>query len=120
MIASFYVFLGGGLGAVTRFWLSKQLNQLSLPYGTLVSNLIGCLCIGLAINASMRLVPDGMVKITIVTGFLGGLTTFSTFSMETTQMLRNTEYIKALIYVTMNLGLGVFLTYLCTTYGDTA
>lgn len=82
--------IGAALGAVMRWVLSDRLNALfpNLPLGTLAANLIGGYLIGLAI-AVLALYPalSPQWRLFIVTGFLGGLTTFSTFSAEVTMHL---------------------------------
>lgn len=93
------VFVGAGLGALLRWWLSLALNPLfpTLPLGTLASNLIGGLLVGVAVaffSHNTSLPPE--VRLLAVTGFLGGLTTFSTFSAEVVTLLGRTEYLWAL------------------------
>jgi len=87
------VFVGAGLGALLRWWLGIRLNALfpSVPPGTLAANLIGAYIIGAAIAffASSSLSPEW--RLLIVTGFCGGLTTFSTFSAELVNLLRDGE-----------------------------
>jgi CrcB protein len=82
---------GASAGAVFRWLLGRSLNTLfpTLPPGTLVANLMGGYLIGLAmaIFAGMpSLAPEW--RLMIITGFLGGLTTFSTFSAEVTTLLQ--------------------------------
>jgi CrcB protein len=82
--------LGAALGALLRWALSNQLNALfpSLPPGTLTANLLGGYLIGVAValfNANPALAPE--YRLFIITGFLGGLTTFSTFSAEVVTQL---------------------------------
>jgi fluoride exporter len=84
------VFLGAGLGGVVRYLLSLALNPLftALPLGTLTSNLSGCYVAGIVAGAfALRADLDPALRIVLVTGFLGGLTTFSSFALEVTQML---------------------------------
>ena len=83
--------LGASLGAVLRWFLGLALNSLfpSLPPGTLAANLIGGYLIGLAMAvfaAYPALAPEW--RLLIITGFLGGLTTFSTFSAEVVLLLQ--------------------------------
>lgn len=90
------VFTGAGLGALLRWFLGTRLNDLvpTLPLGTLAANLIGGLLIGLALAWFSRhpgLAPE--LRLLVVTGFLGGLTTFSTFSAEVTTLLLRGEYL---------------------------
>ena len=84
------VFAGSGCGAVLRWQASRVLAVLTpgFPLGTTVVNLVGCFLIGCA---SAWLAPRGHVpshwRLLLTTGFLGGFTTFSTFSLETVQLL---------------------------------
>jgi CrcB protein len=84
--------LGASLGALTRWALSLGLNHVfpALPPGTLVANLVGGYLIGvaMAVFAQTPSLPPEW-KLFIVTGFLGGLTTFSTFSAEVVSALQN-------------------------------
>jgi CrcB protein len=77
--------LGAALGAWTRWGLSILLNPVlpSLPLGTLAANLIGGLLIGVVMGLAEPLNLSVATRLMVVTGFLGGLTTFSTFSAET-------------------------------------
>jgi CrcB protein len=83
--------LGAAVGAVLRWALGLKLNSLlpELPPGTLVANLVGAYVIGVAIAyfATAPTIP-GEWRLLIVTGFCGGLTTFSTFSAEVVSMLQ--------------------------------
>jgi CrcB protein len=111
MPAVLAVFLGGGLGALCRFYLTKILANYQFPGGTVAANLIGCLLIGLLFNVSFRLVPAGPWKLFLATGFLGGLTTFSTFSLEFIQLMQAGKIQAAALYLTLNLIIGITLTY---------
>lgn len=95
--------LGAALGAVMRWGLGLSLNALlpHLPLGTLAANLIGCYFIGLAVAAFAQLptlAPEW--RLLIITGFLGGLTTFSTFSAEMVTLLREGQLWWAAIGIT--------------------
>jgi CrcB protein len=67
----------------------------ALPAGTLAVNISGCFCIGLL----ARMVDHDMLRLALITGFLGGFTTFSAFSLETLQLLRNGLISTAVFYV---------------------
>lgn len=90
--------VGGGafLGAVLRWLLGIMLNPIfpTLPLGTLAANLLGGLLIGLAMGvfAQYEALPVAL-RLALVTGFLGGLTTFSTFSAETVSLLLRQQYV---------------------------
>ncbi|MBK1694226.1 fluoride ion transporter CrcB [Chromatium weissei] len=89
------VFIGAGFGALLRWILGSRFNPLfsTLPLGTLIANLLGGLLIGLAIVIFARYsnwAPE--IRLFVITGFLGGLTTFSTFSAEVVNLLARGEY----------------------------
>ncbi len=94
----FSVGVGAAIGAWLRWGLSVTLNPVlpMFPLGTLVSNLVGGYLIGLVlgyIDHFQSLSPE--LRLLITTGFLGGLTTFSTFSAESTALLMRQEYLWA-------------------------
>jgi CrcB protein len=82
---------GASAGALLRWWLGAQLNSLfpAVPPGTLVANLLGSYVIGLAIAffATYPAIPPEW-RLFVITGFCGGLTTFSTFSAELVALLQ--------------------------------
>jgi CrcB protein len=87
--------VGAALGAWLRWWLGLLLNPVfpTLPYGTLAANLIGGYLIGVAVELFIHhpgIPPE--VRLFIITGFLGGLTTFSTFSAEAVGLLTRQQY----------------------------
>jgi CrcB protein len=89
------VFVGAGLGACLRWWLSIQFNPLfpTIPLGTLASNLIGGYVIGVAVayfTVRSDLPPE--IRLFVITGILGGLTTFSTFSAEVVSLLMQAQF----------------------------
>jgi len=88
------VFVGAGLGACLRFALGESLNRLlpAMPLGTLAANLLGGYLVGLAIGFfSWRAELSPLWRLLCITGFLGGLTTFSTFSAEVVNALGRGE-----------------------------
>jgi fluoride exporter len=91
--------VGGVLGGWLRYALQSAMNaiQPELPLGTLAANLVGGFLVGIAIaffGANPALSPAW--RLLVITGFLGGLTTFSTFSAEAMSLLQNGEYAWAL------------------------
>jgi len=83
--------IGASLGALLRWWLGLALNSLfpTIPPGTLVANLVGGYLVGLAIAffaTYSALAPEW--RLLVITGFCGGLTTFSTFSAEIVTLLQ--------------------------------
>jgi fluoride exporter len=91
----FAIAFGAGMGALLRWWLGMLFNHYfpTLPPGTLAANLLGGLLMGLVVGAAAhyRTLPTE-VQLMIGTGFLGGLTTFSTFSAEATTLLLRQQY----------------------------
>lgn len=89
------IFVGAGFGALARWGLGLALNPVfpTLPLGTLAANAIGGLLMGVALGffGHFEALPPA-VRLTVTTGFLGGLTTFSTFSAETTTLLLRGEW----------------------------
>lgn len=86
---------GGGLGSLLRWFLGNRLNSIfpSLPLGTLAANLIAGYIIGVAIGFFARM-PGiaGQWRLFVITGMMGGLSTFSTFSAEVASHLQNEEF----------------------------
>ena len=103
----FYIALmvAGGLGVLLRHGVGKMMINLqwtALPYGTLLANLVGCFLIGLLswllVN---RWEASEQFQIIILTGFLGGFTTFSAFSLETIAMFQHGTALKAVVYISL-------------------
>lgn len=105
-----WVFVGGGLGALTRFGVSKWFvsNQDSFPYATLLSNLMATLILGLVVYYGPQKWSNEGMKLFLLTGFCGGFSTFSTFSFETFQLLQ-TSWLLALLNILISVlgGLGI-------------
>jgi CrcB protein len=101
--------IGGALGAILRFLISKSIVSIhgtGFPYGTLAVNVLGSFTIGVIFVLAEHLDLPRYMKPLIITGFLGALTTFSTFSIESVQLLRTSNYSGFLI----NIGANVVLT----------
>jgi CrcB protein len=100
--------LGGGIGSMLRFaagqWTAK-LN--SFPVATFIVNILGCFLIGiLAGLSSKRHVLDADMKVLLITGFCGGFTTFSAFSMENVRMYQAGNYTALIIYILSSIIIG--------------
>ena len=105
MSAALAVAIGSILGGWLRWGLSTWWNPIvpTLPLGTLASNIAGGYAVGLAVaffNAS-TLSPEW--RLAVITGFLGGLTTFSTFSAEAVQLLQTERYGAAALHISVHL-----------------
>ena len=107
--------VGAALGAWLRWMLSTWFNPVApgLPLGTLASNLVGGYLVGVAVAyfaANSTLAPEW--RLLCITGFLGGLTTFSTFSAESVQMLMAAQYGAALLHTATHLLGSLSFTFL--------
>jgi len=101
--------IGGFVGSNARYWISVLLLNMfggSFPLGTLTVNSIGCFLLGLlAGSSSAWSIPPGM-KLMLGTGFLGALTTFSTFSVETVELFQKSTPFQAVLNTGLNLTVG--------------
>lgn len=105
--------IGAMLGAWTRWGLGAALNHVlpNLPLGTLVANLAGGYAIGMAVEFFMQhaaLAPEW--RLFLITGFLGSLTTFSTFSAESVELLSSQQYGWALLHIGSHLAGSMLMT----------
>jgi CrcB protein len=112
----FLIALFGALGCLTRYFLSGWVYALlgrGFPYGTFAVNIVGAFLIGLIMEFSMRstlISPSLRTGLTI--GFLGGLTTFSTFSYETFRLLEDGELLIAMGNVLVSVVVCLLFTWL--------
>ncbi len=101
-----YVGICGVFGCVARYWLSSWIHQLvarPIPFGTLAVNVGGSLLIGLLMGGDLHHpFLGGNLRVGLAVGFLGGFTTFSTFSYETVRLLENGSVGAAFFNVLLN------------------
>ncbi|MGQ9806112.1 MAG: fluoride efflux transporter CrcB [Chlorobiales bacterium] len=111
--------LFGGVGCISRYLISSGLNAWlgrAFPYGTLAVNIIGSFIIGIIFEAALRgSVMSPTLRIALTTGFLGGLTTFSSFSFETVELFLNGKYFVGVLNIASSLLLCFLATYLGIT-----
>ena len=103
---------GAALGAWTRWGLGLMLNaiQPSLPFGTLAANLIGGFLIGIVMGLAEPMSLSITARLLIVTGFLGGLTTFSSFSAETVALIMKGQLGWTLVIVVAHVAGSLLMT----------
>lgn len=116
------VMIGGGLGALSRYavslWAAKLLGT-RFPWGTLTVNLSGCFLIGLAFAWGERglSIMNPSMRLLFMTGFLGGLTTFSSFGLETVNTMREGSHLVTVANVLSNNIIGTGLVFLGMVVG---
>jgi fluoride exporter len=100
-VAAQWLAVGGGaaLGAWIRWGLGVALNASMLPMGTLIANLSGGLLMGMAMAYFISVPNQNELRLFVMTGFLGGLTTFSAFSAEAFNFLQKQQYAWAVSHI---------------------
>lgn len=114
-----WIALGGAAGSVTRYLLGGAVQRaaaISFPAGTLAVNVAGCFAAGLLTQHFMNTQTPQLMRAALITGFCGGFTTFSAFSIETVGLLEGGDYGKAAAYALIS----VTLTLLATIAGIAA
>ncbi|HYY30040.1 MAG TPA: fluoride efflux transporter CrcB [Chthoniobacterales bacterium] len=107
------VFVGGALGTMWRFWWSGLFAQRfgeTFPFGTLVVNVVGSLIIGVSAGILMHIVKSGLATAfqqLLMIGICGGLTTFSSFSLQTYSLIADRRWVAALCNILFSTGLSL-------------
>jgi len=99
------VFLGGGLGALTRYliYLATPKNCY-MPYSTMIANFLGCFLASLIFTYFVsKNDTDSINQIFLITGFCGGLSTLSALSLEVLEFIQSGDYIRAFVYILTSL-----------------
>lgn len=97
--------LGGFFGAITRFYVGVEMVKHfphEVPFATLAVNIAGSFIIGILIAIFITYIPNTFLKLFLVTGFLGALTTYSTFAIES-YMLLNSNFWYGVLNIVLNL-----------------
>ena len=106
--------MGGAIGSVLRFLVSKWIQNLtgsSLPWGTLLVNVLGCVLIGVFYGLSEKWGIGGELKLLLTVGFCGGFTTFSTFMNENLSFFQSEHFLYAVFYTGGSVVLGFLGVY---------
>ncbi|MCA9401270.1 MAG: fluoride efflux transporter CrcB [Candidatus Omnitrophica bacterium] len=111
-----YIGTGGFIGSVARYYIATSIGQhfskSAFPFGTLIVNLLGCFVIG----CLFKLYDTGVafnnhLSYFLFVGLLGGFTTFSTFSIEALELLRNNHVVLGITYMLASVLLGLMLAW---------
>jgi CrcB protein len=109
------IFLGGGLGSVLRYLISKSLNVETafIPYGTFTVNILGSIILGLILGmASKSEIFNSNTVLFLAVGFCGGFTTFSSFAFENQALLRTGDYLNFFFYAFGSIICGILAVFL--------
>jgi fluoride exporter len=107
--------LGSFIGGIGRFALGRYVQSTThslLPWGTFTVNVLGCLLIGILFGVSLK--SDALTtswKLFLIIGICGGFTTFSTFSLENLELLRNGNILHFFVYTVMSVAIGLLATF---------
>lgn len=116
MLNLFVVFFGGGLGASLRYFINNAAEKYfgNTIFGTFSANILGCFLIGYIFGFMLNkteIIPPAL-KLFLTVGFLGGLTTFSSFSNESLCLLKDGKITNCILYMSASIILGLSASYI--------
>ncbi len=110
MMPAIAIALGGAAGSLARWTLAKTFPS-AFPWGTIAVNLLGCFIAG-ALWVQLAKAPNNLLRLLLITGFCGGFTTFSAFSLEAVQLLNAGRWLSFTFYFTISTVGGLAATLL--------
>ena len=108
------IFIGGGFGSVSRYGISilgTKLFDTKFPVGTLLANLLSCIVLGFLVAVFQDKVNSEELRALLILGFCGGFSTFSTFSLETLNLMKAGQYWIAALNVLISILACLFILY---------
>lgn len=105
-----YVFIGGGAGSVARYLIGRALSSLGVAsslWATFAANIAGCVLIGVLGAFLLRGCLSENLRLLLIVGLCGGMTTFSTFSNESVALLRSGDYVAFAGYLLASVAVGI-------------
>ena len=118
----FAVFIGGGIGCLLRYVIGNFCSDYvscDLPFATFAVNVILCFIVGIALAFFFNRVDiNPTYKVAVITGFCGGISTFSTLSVEVVDMLKSSRYLNAFLYSLLSIIVCLALTFCGFNFGN--
>lgn len=114
MIACLWVALGGAIGSVIRYLIGLiNINEATaFPYKTLIINIVGSLLIGIVVALAGKYTnANSNIILFIKVGICGGFTTFSTFALESTNLIQSGKYLLAFAYIALSVILSILAVF---------
>ena len=122
MIKVINLMIGGVAGTLARYALSGVIYRLfgiGFPYGTFVVNISGCFIVGFLVSlAEKKFVLNEQLRLLLMVGFCGAFTTFSTFILETNNLVKDGEFLKALLNIFLSVVVGFIVFRLGSYIGE--
>jgi CrcB protein len=103
---------GGAVGSMLRYLCQRFLNPEAFPYGTLIVNVAGCFLAGLLAGIFLKNGSQTSLTLFLITGFCGGFTTFSAFSLDSIQLLQRSQFLPLGLYTGVSVVGGLLSAFL--------
>jgi len=102
---------GGAAGSMLRFFCQHSFSTPTFPYGTLLVNIVGCFLAGLLAGYFLKTAQHTSLSLFLITGFCGGFTTFSAFSLEAVQLAQKGQWMFFCFYVAGSVLIGLLAAF---------